>query len=58
MPLSLKAKSQLMGLMVDKTTKIYRNQIQTRQTALRISLIQGESHSAAHYPTKKTNLGI
>jgi hypothetical protein len=54
----LKAKSQLMGLMVDKTTKIYRNQIQTRQTALRISLIQGESHSAAHYPTKKTNLGI
>lgn len=50
-PLSLKAKSALLGLMVDKTTKIYRNQIQTRQTALRISLLQGEDH--LHNPTKK-----
>lgn len=41
MPISLRAKSALMTLMVDKSARTYRSEIQTRQTRLRTSLLKG-----------------
>lgn len=40
-PISLRAKSALMTLMVDKSARTYRSEIQTRQTRLRTSLLKG-----------------
>lgn len=40
-PISLRAKSALMTLMVDKSSRGYKNEIQTHQTRLRVSLLKG-----------------
>lgn len=41
-PISFRAKAALMNLMVEKTSRQYKNEIQTNQTALRIALLKGK----------------
>jgi hypothetical protein len=52
-PISLNAKAALMNLLVTKTTKIYKNQIATNQTAQRIALLQGQDISFTSVPAPK-----
>jgi hypothetical protein len=42
-----------MNLMVSKTTKIYKNQIPTNQTAQRIALLQNDEIKFARSPPRK-----
>lgn len=53
-PISLNAKAALMTLLVEKTTKIYKNQIPTNQSAQRIALLEGGDISfTSHAPKRR-----